>query len=477
MANKSKNILHLYNRAGFGISASELEKLGNRSPQDVAKVLLKDSEKFKPLTIDHRNAGLREYIGMRNKLSQEERKQLLRTSRQNIAKLNTAWIDRMTSGVAVLRERMTFFWHDHFACKNIVSVYNEDQNNTIRKFALGKFGDLVKEIAKDPAMILFLNNQQNRKKSSNENFARELLELFTIGIGNYSEEDIKNAARAFTGWGIGTDGRYKFKRAQHDFSSKTFMGRTGDFNGDEIIDIILEDKRTAKNITAKIYRYFVNENEDPGRIALLADEFYTSGYDINKLMKSIFTSDWFYDDENIGNRVKSPVDLIAGIMSSYNVKFKNPLALIGIQKILGQMLLNPPNVSGWVSGTKWIDTSSIMFRMKLPEIIFRSSDIKFEFKDEAAGEMDSEMMLEMSKADKKLYKQVRTSIDLSGYYSLFSGMNSSEIIDSLAAFSIQPELSREAKDLVMKYSDTSSKENLIESSLMSLMSLPEFQMC
>lgn len=475
MASERKKIQHLYNRAGFGISVSDLEKI--KSTEVAARQLLTDSENFNPLIIDHGKAALREYIGMRNKLSQEERKQLLRTSRRNIAKLNTAWIEKMASGKSVLRERMTFFWHNHFACKNIISVYNEDQNNTIRKFALGKFGDLLKEIAKDPAMLLFLNNQQNRKKSSNENFARELLELFTIGIGNYTEQDIKNAARAFTGWGIGIDGRYKFKRGQHDFSEKTFMGRIGDLNGDDIIDIILEDKRTARNITSKIYKYFVNEKEDSTLVDTLAGEFYASGYDIGKLMQSIFTSEWFYDDENIGSRVKSPVDLITNIMTVYNVKFKNPLALIGIQKILGQMLLNPPNVSGWVSGAKWIDTSSIMFRMKLPEIIFKSSDIEFEFKDEAAEEMDSEMMLELSKADKKLYKQVRTSIDLGAYYKTFSPMSSNELIDSLAEFSIQPELSKEAKELVYKYSDTTSKENLIESSLMNLMSLPEFQMC
>lgn len=477
MAGEHKKIQHLYNRAGFGISISELEALRNKDPEAVALKLIKDSSKYNPLSIDHGKAALREYIVMRNKLSQEERKALLRSSRLNIAKLNTTWIGRMVSGESVLRERMTFFWHNHFACKNIVSVYNEDQNNTLRKHALGNFGNLVKEIAKDPAMILFLNNQQNRKKSSNENFARELLELFTIGIGNYSEEDIKNAARAFTGWGIGIDGRYKFKQAQHDFSEKSFLGRTGDFNGDDIIDILLEDKRTARNITAKIYRYFVNENEDSAIIDSLADEFYGSRYDISRLMETIFTSDWFYDEKNIGCRVKSPVDLLAGIMTSCSVKFKNPLALIGIQRILGQMLFNPPNVSGWVSGMKWIDTSSIMFRMKLPEIIFKSSDIEFDFKDEAAGEMDTKMMLEMSKTDKKLYKQVETSIDLSGYYKTFSSMDTTKVIDDLAEITIQPEISKEAKDLVQKYADTTSKENLIESSLLKLMSLPEFQMC
>jgi uncharacterized protein (DUF1800 family) len=205
-----------------------------------------------------------------------------------VATINAEWLSRMANPQeSALLERMCLFWHGHFACDIKSGGLAASYLNTIRKHALGRFGDLAKGIAREPAMIRYLNNQQNRKQSPNENFARELLELFTIGRGNYTEQDIKEAARAFTGWSSNFDGTFRFRRFAHDYGSKTFMNRTGKWDGDDIIDIILEQRATAEFLAAKMYRYFVNPGDDPQHIAQIANHLYDSGYHIGETVEFI----------------------------------------------------------------------------------------------------------------------------------------------------------------------------------------------
>src|SRR6185436_3434996 len=210
--------------------------------------------------------------------------------------------------------------------------------DVIRKNALGSFRDLLHEVSRSAAMLNFLNANQNKKDHPNENFAREVMELFTMGRGNYSENDIKEAARAFTGWGFNLHGEFVNRPFQHDNSSKTFLGKTGNFNGDDIINILLEQKQTAKFITNKIYRYFVNEKTDNHKVETLATGFYQSGYDIQKLLEDIYTSDWFYDEKNIGNKIKSPIELLVGIRRLLPMEFENEEVQLLFQRALGQIL-------------------------------------------------------------------------------------------------------------------------------------------
>jgi uncharacterized protein (DUF1800 family) len=190
--------------------------------------------------------------------SEAEIKEAFKKNREDQLTLNAAWFSQLTDPSAVLREKMTFFWHDHFACRTRNAFLAQQQINTLRTHAFGKFGDLLMAISKDPGMLQFLNNQQNKKDSPNENFAREVMELFTLGRGNYTEEDIKNAARAFTGWAFNPNtGEFLFRQRQHDFESKTFRGKTGNFSGEDIVTMILEDKQTAVFITKKICQFFV----------------------------------------------------------------------------------------------------------------------------------------------------------------------------------------------------------------------------
>jgi uncharacterized protein (DUF1800 family) len=198
-------------------------------------------------------------------------------------------------------------------------------------------------------MITFLNNQQNKKNHPNENFAREVMELFTLGRGNYTETDVKEAARAFTGWSLGPNGAFLFKPRLHDAGSKTVLGQTGNFNGDDVVDILLKMPKTANFICKKMYKFFVNENIDDARVAYLATRFFKNNYDIKKLLEDIFTSDWFYEQKNIGAKIKSPIELLAGIRRYIPMVMDNDEVQLLFQKVLGQILFYPPKCSwlGW----------------------------------------------------------------------------------------------------------------------------------
>ena len=357
-------------------------------------------------------------------MSKEEIVARRKQERQLVAKQNIIWINRMADPAHnAFLERMTLFWHGHFACQTKISGLAIAQINTIRQHALGNFRDLVLAIAKDASMIRFLNNQQNRKKTPNENFARELLELFTIGRGNYTEQDIKEAARAFTGWSSNLQGEYVFRQRQHDYGVKTFFGKTGNFDGTDIIDLILERRETANFIAKKVYRYFVNDQPDEAIIKQLGQTFYNSGYDIGHLLRTIFETDWFYHPKNMGTKIKSPVELLAGMMRSLNVKFEQDNALIFVQRALGQILFNPPNVAGWPGGKSWIDNSTLMLRLNLANYLFLSSDVNLRVKDE----------LEAKKRGKAM-KKLTAQIDLIPIYNLTAGLSKAAIFEKLSAY-------------------------------------------
>lgn len=363
---------HFYNRAAFGTP----------NPPTTIKVvptIFKQASANKPIHIIEKPE--RDFESTRP--SEAEIKEAFKKNRADQLTLNAAWFSQLTDPSAVLREKMTFFWHDHFACRTRNAFLAQQQINTIRTHAFGKFGDLLMAISKDPGMLQFLNNQQNKKDSPNENFAREVMELFTLGRGNYTEEDIKNAARAFTGWAFNPNtGEFLFRQRQHDFESKTFRGKTGNFSGEDIISMILDDKQTAAFITKKIYQFFVGAEIQNATLQELSEQFYKSDYDILQLVTTLYSSDWFYENGFRGNRIKSPVELIAGIQIHTGGNFQNPLNVIFLQKALGQILLQPPNVGGWPTGKEWIDSSSLTFRMSLPSLLLRNTENHLMAKDD-----------------------------------------------------------------------------------------------
>lgn len=373
----NKKLLHLYRRAALGSIPEKTISLRHAIDK-----LFEDSAHFDPIkfSVGADDTGTGDML-MEKRSGEAAKKEMKQIERKRVRDLNIAWIGTMSAAKALLRERMSLFWHGHFACRSVNPVFVESYINTIRKHSLGNFGDLLLAVSKEPAMLQFLNNQQNRKNSPNENFAREVMELFTIGRGNYTENDVKEGARSFTGWAFNANGTFQFRERTHDAGVKHFLGEQGAFTGDDIIRILLSKKETAIFITTKIYRSLVSEVSDQKRIEKLADGFYSSNYNISELLLKIFKADWFYDASVQNALIKSPVELLVGIQRTVGASFNNTQATLFIQKALGQVLFNPPNVAGWPGGRNWIDSSSLLLRMQLPALMFGGLESSLKVKE------------------------------------------------------------------------------------------------
>lgn len=448
---------HLANRAGFGMSLGQLADFERLSTAEVWKKYAQDYD-FVP--IEFGSEGTNADYPSLSALNAAAKKQAQQRNRQHNIEINLNFLRTMVHSEDQLREKMAFFWHGHFATRVINPNFSVQVLNEIRKHALGSFRDLLFAVSKAPAMLNFLNNQQNKKGHPNENFAREVMELFTMGRGNYTEMDVREAARAFTGWSYDKEASFLERKKFHDGGTKIFLGKTGRFDGNDILDVILEQPATAKFITAKLYRFLVNEQENEAIVNTLSKEFYDSGYDIKRLLERIFTADWFYDPAHIGNRIKSPIELMVGIMRILPMEIENPENLIVYQKLLGQMLLYPPNVAGWPSGKAWIDSSALLLRMQLSQIWtgLRPLDLNPQNDD------DLDMGLKEKRALTKTFKNPRISIDWPTVEGTFAGKDPLQLL-----LQRQPSF---GKVLLDKYAAGSSRMAIIET-----MSIPEYQLC
>lgn len=461
----SKHLQHLYSRAGFGLLPSQLSRRSSQTKNEILSELFLKSEVLKPIKLDLSEfSELIHYYAKNNKekLDDKTKRRLRKRSREKIKELNYTWIDRLRDTDAVLREKMTLFWANVFVCKDNSIWHIQQYNNTLREHALGDFRRLVKTIAREPSMSKYLNNKQNVKQSPNENFARELMELFTLGIDNYTEQDIKEAAKAFTGWSYKEDGQFFLRTKNHDYSLKTFLGKTGEFNGDDIIDIILEQKQCARFICSKIYRYFVNPEINESILEEITEVFYKD-YDIKKLMQHIFSSTWFYNQENIGVKIKSPIELLVGIQKIVPLEFLKKKQLLYLQKIMGQTLLNPPNVAGWKQNRNWIDGNTLMIRMKLPSLLLNNAVINIDEKGEFEDSFEAYYAKEKNKK-----RFLKTTKDWSVFNKEYNSLNDSQIKEHL----IVPTIDRDTEALLDNLSIKDNKDYLIQ-----LMSIPEYQLC
>lgn len=448
---------HLLWRAGFGAGINEMQDLKNKNTKTLLNELFKE-EPFVEINYDTPDVEIVDY--MNDKTPAEKKKEIQKINREQNNELNLNFLDRIVNSKDQMREKMAFFWHGHFASRVINPRFSKQILNTIRKNALGNFKDLLFEVSQAPAMLNFLNNQQNKKDHPNENFAREVMELFTMGRGNYTEKDIREGARAFTGWGYDKEGNFKERKNLHDEGVKTFLGKTGNFTGTDALNIILEQKATARFITTKIYKFFVNENIDQGIINTLSDSFYHSNYDIKKLMTDIFSSTWFYDKKNIGNRIKSPIELMAGMMRTLPMNIQNPENLIVYQKLLGQMLLYPPNVSGWPNGKSWIDSSTLMVRLQIPQIWSGLRPLEYSPRQDDDIDMGNKSR---ETAVNKSFKNPNITIDWARVEKVFADKNCADyLIQNTKTLDL---------DSVKNFSDNSVKMNIIN-----LMSTPEYQL-
>lgn len=390
---------HLLHRAGFGPTLQDLEETRRLGPKGMVEKLLD----FPNLTVEERGedgpdlSGIEDYpnnFAERRKLFEgktpqermELNQKLMRANREAVLATAQWWLNRMATGKSPLQEKLTLFWHGHFT----TSARDErsawlmwQQNETLRRHAAGNFGSFVKQISRDPAMLDYLNNQQNRKGSPNENYARELMELFTLGIGEYTEADIKEAARAFTGWGH--DGEsFIFRKSLHDGDAKRFFGISGNFDGDDVIDIILKRPECANYIAGRLFRFFAYDSVDPAILASLGNLLRESDYELRPALYTLLTSKAFYSPAAIGTQIKSPVHLITSGARQMGLESPTKIPVMGVLEQMGQVPLQPPNVKGWPGGRAWINTSTLFVRYntsvamvgRIPEKELRPADAR-----------------------------------------------------------------------------------------------------
>jgi uncharacterized protein (DUF1800 family) len=457
----SRQIKHLYARAGFGIRFEDLHDHANWSVKKMVKKLFESSAYIQMIEAVNENIDLRPT----KDLTDEAKKALQEDRNKQEKALNDAWVMQMSVSDAQLREKMTLFWHNHFAC-NIGNTFFEQQlNNVERTNALGNFKTLLLQVSQTPAMLQFLNNQQNQKNHPNENFARELMELFTLGRGHYTEDDIKQSARSFTGWSYdGKTAAFAFREKAHDDGQKTFMGKTGAFYGEDIIDFIVANKQTAKFISTKLYKYLVNDVPDDNHINQMADVFYNANYEIKPLLEFVFLADWFYEDKNIGNLVKSPMELIVGLNRQFYINYQNPDVLMQFQRTLGQVLFRPPNVAGWPGGRNWIDSSSLMYRMKIPSTILNAGYIDFTGK---ATPEDEAYLAATKKQQLTVIKKVQAQPDWDKF---LKDIPADLPRVQVAEFMLEPKIDKTIIDEVNQAPD-------IKSAIIQVVSTPEYQLC
>lgn len=389
---------HLLERAGFGAAPDDIARFAAMTPQQAVRVLVDyeaipdeadafdesviwdpGMDPFPPSRAEavriarERGEALGETVlpeGAQRRIQPVVDKFFygLYANALETQRLGLWWANRMLTTHRPLEEKLTLFWHGHFATgANKVRDYRMmlRQNLMLRERASGNFRDLLVGILKDPAMLVYLDNGENVKAHPNENFGRELLELFTMGVGNYSERDVREAARAFTGW-TNDVLEFRFDAAQHDFEAKTFLGRTGTFDGADIVDLILAQPVTAEFMAGKLYRFFVRDDMEASVRAQLAGTFRDSGYEMKPLLMRIFLSKDFYSTATVGAQLKSPVQLVTSTYRKLELAEVPTIPDVGrMTASLGQALFNPPNVAGWAGGRSWITPSTLFDRGNL----------------------------------------------------------------------------------------------------------------
>ena len=454
-----QQIKHLVARAGFGLRFEDIPADENLSVKKMVNKLFKATSANDSIAVITDNTD----YAMLVKGDIATKKMFLQAQRQQEKDLNLAWINKMSTTDAQLQEKMTLFWHNHFACRSQRAAFAQQLNNIQRANALGSFRTMLMQVSQSPAMLQFLNNQQNQKGHPNENFARELMELFTIGRGNYTEQDVKESARAFTGWGFNKDGEFVMRRFVHDDGQKTFMGKTGNFTGEDIINALLERKETAHFISNKLYKYLVNETSDPEHVNAMADVFYTSNYEIKPLLEYVFTADWFYADKNTGNLIKSPVELLVGLNRQFYISYQRPEVLLLFERALGQVLFYPPNVAGWPGGRSWIDSSSLMYRIKIPSTLLNGGVIDFTGK---ADPEDEAYIATLHNQQQAVITKVQAEPDWDKFLNSIPH-NTSKM--DVAKFMLQPKLNNSLINTVIQATD-------IKALAIELVSTPEYQL-
>lgn len=384
---------HLLWRAGFCGTPQQIQTLVKWGPaKSVDHLLDFDAIPFdavKPDTFDKDimrplNSEERGDIAKARRMNDEEtvtrlrarRQEAERDDRQQMRKFQHWWLKRMIETPRPLEERMTLFWHGHFATsyRTIEDSYHMfTQNQLFRKYAVGNFGKLLYEIIRDPAMIAYLDNNDSRKDKPNENLAREIMELFSLGVGNYTEKDIKEGARALTGYTF-EDDEFVFNQKNHDAGVKQILGRRGALDGDGFVSAILEQPACARYLVRKLYRYFAldyptgrkeTDQIAQGVMSSLESTLLSTRYEVKPVLRRLFLSEHFYQPQVMNEQIKSPAQLVVGAVRSLNTPTRDLGTLVDAMNMMGQNIGFPPSVKGWDGGRSWINTATLYIRQNI----------------------------------------------------------------------------------------------------------------
>ncbi len=362
---------HLLDRAGFGGTLEEIDELALLSPRQAVDRLVN----FQQVTQDERLRDflVQPYVPPPPTAGQTKYQRNLQVffgrvafDNRQIEAARDWWLERMLLSKRPLEEKLTLFWHGHLTTSN-AGVYMSSalirQNQMFRRLCAGNVGELILAVSKDPAMLRYLNNNANVKGRPNENYARELMELFTLGEGNYTEEDIKAAARALTGWTFTGDGSFLFRRNQHDSGEKTFLGQTGNFDGTDVVEIIIGKHQHARFICTELFKFFAHDEPTEAQINTMIWTYRIGGNRVRPVLHQLMLSKAFYSESAIATRVKSPVEYLVSTWKAMGLRevpqtgrLKTDLAE------MGQVLFYPPTVEGWEGGPAWITSSTLLAR-------------------------------------------------------------------------------------------------------------------
>src|SRR5713226_9619494 len=354
-ASQRVRVAHLLRRAGFGATQAELDR-------------------YTAMGITGATGALLNYQATSNQALDAALPSIDPTTLaggKGAGTIQAWWLQRMAQTARPLEERMTLFWHG-LLTRGLDKVGPAPlfiQNQLFRTMALANFDDLLKAVSKDPAMMLYLDTETNRKGRPNENYARELMELFTTGIGHYTEDDVRESARAFTGWTLkgAQQQRYTtvsaFNPKYFDSGQKTFMGKTGNFTGDDIVEMLVPLRATAERVSTRLFSFFAYSDPEPEIVRHLADTFQQSHYNVGAVVREIFSMDAFYSPKAYRALIKSPAELAAQTMRATASDAKGYGAAVAASTAMGQTLFYPPNVAGWPAGTSWINSSTLLSRV------------------------------------------------------------------------------------------------------------------
>lgn len=481
---------HLLFRAGFGGKPTEIEEAVRQGQSAAIEHLL--SGPTRPLPVPEWLEDDKKIDPKAVKqLAKEEQQELQRRNRQHLREIQAGWLRFMISAPTpsdMLHEKLAFFWHGHFASsiqKVQATPFIYGQLKLLHEQALGRFGDFLHAIIHDPAMLRYLDNDQNRKGKPNENLARELMELFSLGKGHYTEQDIQEGARALTGWGIEPYG-FRQRPFQHDAGEKTIFGKTGKWGGDDFVDLILAQPACARFITGKLWEFFAGENPPAAVIEELAKGFRDSGCDNKALLRALFSHPEFYSAEVMGSQIKSPVQLVVGVSRTLGLAV-SPLEFYGqMLLMMGQAPYLPPNVKGWPGGRAWIDTTRLVSRYSFANIIGRGS-VPPELDPRMQGDQElnrPEMTVEEKKAARKLRpmmmpRNLRVTFDVNALVG--KNATAEEALDRLVRILLPiapaPEELRSLCDRLKTTAGGALTDEAVRGVVGELMMLPAFQLC